>query len=70
MRLIPYWRLSELPRILVITVFEFHSLLNHKNLNSSKNVIQSIVLFVDALIVVNEYYYVGCHQTSNEQLLT
>jgi hypothetical protein len=54
MHLIPYWRLSELPRILVITVFEIHSLLIHKNLNSSKNVIQSIVLFVDALMVVNE----------------
>jgi hypothetical protein len=53
MHLIPYWRLSELPRILVITVFEIHSLLNHKNPNSSKNVIQFIVRRVEALIGMN-----------------
>ncbi len=68
MHLIPYCKLSELPRILVITIFEIHSLLNHKNLNCSQNVIQFIVLLVEVPIVVNDYCYVGCRQTSNEQL--
>ena len=68
MHLIPYCKLSELPRILVITIFEIHFLLNHKNLNCSQNVTQFIDPLLEVLIVVNEYCYVGCRQTSNEQL--